>query len=168
MFCCSSRKPCLTDVASSPVGLVELTMGMDWFLSTHTILILAEVHANTHTRIRAHAWLIKCLVMQITEGCTLCALHVLLFILNPRVVRSRFCFLYLEGYEHSWIFRHTSCICSTRYRMHLDLQRWWSAPSVWPVSPGIIGARWFDLSLSCSLLAAQLRAVGADSHGYQD
>lgn len=49
---CWSWKPCLTDVASRPVGLVKLTMRSDWFLSTHTLFILTleRVHTHTHTR----------------------------------------------------------------------------------------------------------------------
>lgn len=166
MFCCSSRKPCLTDIASSPVDLVELTMGLNWFLSTHTIFILTRRPVQTHT----HA------------DTTTCMAHKTPCNVNYRGMYSIWtCAACAALYFESWVVRQAVVFgwrvnitagysYITRHRMHLDLQRWWSAPSVWPVSPGIIGTRWFDFppSLSRSLLAARLRAAGADSRGCQD
>lgn len=57
-FCPSTRTPCLTAIASSPVGPVEPAMGSNWFLSKHTLFILTrrclQIYIHTHTHTKSH------------------------------------------------------------------------------------------------------------------
>lgn len=131
-------------------------MVSDWFLYTHSLFILTQKYVQTYTEA---AWLINVLLCKLQGDVQLLnwsCMHCSLFWILGFQARCLFIYFFdksIAGYSDTW------CISFTRHRMLLDLQRWWSAPSVWPVSPGIIRLD-FSAFLSGSLLAAQLWAAG--------